>query len=128
MKAFSLPFNIISELEVPNQVPPARAQIKCPPLCLSEKYFATEPIIFGKEIISCFDQLGVSYYEWCQVRGDFHFMTGRNYREKGRGERRELLMIFPIINTSGRSRPSTDCCTITLTVASNSNNVDHHPV
>ena len=35
MKAFSLPFNIISEVEVPNQVPPARAHIKCPPLCLS---------------------------------------------------------------------------------------------
>ena len=61
MKAFSLPFNIISELEVPNQVPPARAQIKCPPLCLSEKYFATEQMNFGKEIISCCDQPGVSY-------------------------------------------------------------------
>ena len=61
MKAFSLPFNIISELEVPNQVPPARAQIKCPPLCLSERYFATEQMNFGKEIISCCDQPGLSY-------------------------------------------------------------------
>ena len=67
MKAFSLPFNIISELEVPSQVPQP------------EKYFATEQMNFGSEIISCCDQLGVSYYEWRQVRGDFHFMTGRNY-------------------------------------------------